>query len=56
METPKFVVLVVRRYAELEAQKWRYAVRQAKIRRYAVRNGGGVVTLITAVAMAAILF
>jgi len=45
MEMPKIVVLVVKRYAVLEAQKWRYAV----------RNGGGGVILITAVAMAAIL-
>jgi len=42
----KIVVLVVKRYAVLEAHKWRYAVRKAKIRQYAVRNGGGGVTLI----------
>ena len=30
METPKNVVLVVKRYAVLEAQKWRYAVRKSK--------------------------
>jgi len=46
METPKIVVLVVKRYAVLEAQKWRYAVCKAKIRRYAVRNGGRGVTLL----------
>jgi len=40
METPKIVVLVVKLYAVLEAQKWRYAVRKNKIRRYALHNGG----------------
>jgi len=45
METPKVVVLVVKRYAVLEAQQWRYAACKAKIRRYGVRNGGGGVTL-----------
>ena len=44
METPKIVVLVVKRYGVPEAQKWRYAVCKVKIRRYAVRNGGGGVT------------
>jgi len=41
METPKMVVIVVKRYAVREAEKWRYAVRKTKIGRYAVRKGGG---------------
>ena len=36
------VVFVVKRYAIREAKKqWRYALRKAKIRRYAERKGGG---------------
>jgi len=46
METPKNVVLVVKRYAVLEVQKWWYAVRKGKKRRYALRNGGEGITLI----------
>jgi len=30
----------------MRGQKWRYAVRNTKIERYAVRKGGGGVTLI----------
>jgi len=45
-ETPKMVVFVVKRYAVREAEKWQYAVRNAKIVWYAVRKGGGGVTLI----------
>jgi len=40
------VVFVVKRYAVREAKKWWYAVRNAKIERYAVLKGGGGVTLI----------
>ena len=47
METPKMVVFVVKRYAVREAKKWRYAVSNTKIERYAVRKGGGGVTLIS---------
>jgi len=37
----KMVVFVVKRYAIREAKKqWRYALRKAIIRRYAVRKGG----------------
>jgi len=36
---------VVKRYAVRVAEKWRYAVRNAKIEWYAVRKGGGGVTL-----------
>jgi len=37
------VVFVVKRYAVdlREAEKWRYAVRKAKIGGYEVRKGGG---------------
>ena len=35
METQKMVVFVVNRYAVREAKKWRYAVRRAKIGWYA---------------------
>jgi len=45
----KNVVIVVKRYAVREAEKWRYTVRKAKIGRYAVRNGGGGVTLNTVI-------
>jgi len=38
---PKWLFIVVKRYAVREAKKWRYAVRNAKIERYAVRKGGG---------------
>jgi len=43
----KMVVIVVKRYAVREAEKWRYAVglRKAKIGRYAVRKGRGGVSL-----------
>jgi len=41
------VVFVVKRYAVREAKKWWYAVRNAKIVRYAVHKGGGDVTLIS---------
>jgi len=43
METPKIVFLLLNGTLH-EAIKWRYAVRKAKIRRYAVRKGE-VVTL-----------
>ena len=39
------VVFVVKRYTVRETEKWRYAVPKAKIGRYAVRKGGGGVTL-----------
>ena len=41
METPKMLFLLLN-----ETEQWRYAVRNAKIGRYAVRKGGGGVTLI----------
>ena len=41
------VVFAVKRQAVREAKKWWYAVRDAKIERYAVRKGGGGVTLTT---------
>jgi len=44
--TPKVVVFVVEWYAVCEAKKWQFAVRKAKIGRYAVHKGGGGVTLI----------
>jgi len=37
----KNVIFVVKRYAVRETEKWRYAVRNAKIGRCAVRKGGG---------------
>jgi len=37
----KMVVFVVKRNAVCEAEKWRYAVRKAKLGWYAVRKGGG---------------
>jgi len=46
METSKNGSFVVKRYAVREAEKWRYTERKAKIGRYAVRKGGGGVTLI----------
>jgi len=39
------VVFVVKQYAVRETEKWRYAVRKAKIGWYAVCKGGGGVTL-----------
>jgi len=51
MEMKIKVVIVVKRYAVREAEKWRYTVRKAKIGRYVVRKGGGGVTLSTAYTM-----
>jgi len=34
------MVVFVKRYAVRETEKWWYAVRKAKIGRYAVRKGG----------------
>ena len=42
----KWLFFVAKRYAVRETEKWMYAVRNAKIGRYAVRKGGGGVTLI----------
>jgi len=42
MERPKMVVFVVKRYVVRETEKWQYALRKPKIRRYAVRKGEGV--------------
>ena len=42
---PKWLFFVVKRYTVREEKKWWYAVRNAKIERYAVRKGGGGVTL-----------